>query len=1523
MNLIPNEWFDVSLEEDAVAAIRVKDGIFIGNHAAASDRDLLVLNKITHIVNCAGKEIPDYFVTDPDFEFSYLSFPWDDIGLGGSMSVSTPVLFDDKNENISRSAAFIDNALEKGECVMVHSRLGVSRAPALLAGYFVVKYGWRPSSTLLFLQCVHPGIAIQPPFLLQINQLSLKFPVEVDIFDEDVDERLFCLDNVQWVLRNTLLNCLPHYEQEKNRLYQSCKKHVDIGVEVTKAESDSPGHGEPKKFSAQKGEKKGCQAGLFITEGSTEESTQRQDAERTKRREKSGNKRARGSATALPRGSEKVSPSQALPLQIRKKKLEKDGNANRTTSTKSTSAHKMNKEKLLPNSKNTPSNTIDTEKEAVSSLFLVDDSKSSPSSTPPMNRRICFIDTKKGTKVDAPNSSPVFCSAEHEQSIRAAKPSTVSSGCLFPSFSQPPSSAGISNPLLQSSLFPELQDFTGGKGMAALLRLGIQKNVPLDNESTRERMQESAGDGAVLSEEKSRKTHAPLSFPSSSTQSTTCIQEEKKNDDSGAEDASSVGPSVSHNDSFFRSNSILRRRCTSPCQHRLISDAEGSSTENHRLTKLLSSLHSTPDMMIPSSTTAKHDVAVSPSIPISPPLLRSSMDQEGEIVHDSSPDITNIALKRQNVPVEHVDPYRRSGGLPPPLPSLSPDRNFMDANLVHMDSGEENAAADDSEEVANGASSATASSLSLFQRPSTQLLKEVKANNLKKVSETVSPSSKLPQCLIPTGNILSETRDTIPVPPPSQDPQTTSISPPSSSFEPTSPTASSPPLASMDFITTSNALPTSSTGLATSSYKIVDETSFRGESPPPTHTDADFMGHSLQRRSGTRVSHEAISPIRTNGITLAPGHEHLRLHPHAAGVHTSFANSSNASPLHTSVSRSPFQSSPLPLKDVGTALASSDANSTVEMGVAQESQMETTHGERTRVETPAMPLIPILPLESIEYCTSTPFPGAQSNGISTPLPRSAKNLPRARSVKSSPRTPSSSTETNQKKKKIKKVADASSAPPSPPSLLSSSLLPLSPEKEGTCVGSPSTQLPTKKVSLRPPLTKEKPKRITMYSKLAFAEPFRGGSPRPTCDTRLLGKPRIENTGAGKLSGTGAPIALGLGVQSTYTKPTRTASGRLQIRSSLSARRGHMVAGNSGSGTEENEKDVAQQDPPPSDASLSSLTSPVFIKAPPLLFTEGSKTYGTPMAQRSLTYSNEPLYSSDRRSTEDSDLSTSFTPRSFQSARDSSRKKDSFSSRGGRSMSSQKEIRKHHGTCSRTPLSDGTRTVVTPPPIQLFGPRAALAPPPMRHGPRLTTIGTPRRGISRHSSSSRTSEKDRSRSFSSKASLPGSSAASDCETISTLGFSPMSALRPRSRTSSIKEGKNRESSRRVIVPPITSPSSVGKPSTALLLSTTTTTRVSPQEVLKKFKSTTGKKNQEKECATPLRTVGTPAEKQEEVVDPVASHDQLVDRSIEVGTEDSMKNSSASLFLNTKPSTTSKKVPKKPSILKNNNSLIEKS
>ncbi|RNF15264.1 putative dual specificity protein phosphatase [Trypanosoma conorhini] len=203
-------------------AVRVKDGIFVGNAIAAQDLDFIEMNKITHIINCAGGELPDLFAHEG---VKYLTFPWRDT----TGSICTAVMFDSADENIERTVRFIDEALESGHCVLVHSHFGLSRSPALIAAYFIVKYGWKLDNALAFLEMAHKDMCIRPHFLRQLRMFAKRNCVDHDVFDPDVDDSQFGLDNDQWMLRNTLLNGLTFEVQGHNGLYRLCTSKVELG----------------------------------------------------------------------------------------------------------------------------------------------------------------------------------------------------------------------------------------------------------------------------------------------------------------------------------------------------------------------------------------------------------------------------------------------------------------------------------------------------------------------------------------------------------------------------------------------------------------------------------------------------------------------------------------------------------------------------------------------------------------------------------------------------------------------------------------------------------------------------------------------------------------------------------------------------------------------------------------------------------------------------------------------------------------------------------------------------------------------------------------------------------------------------------------------------------------------------------------------------------------------------------------------------------------------------------------------
>ena len=56
-----------------MGAIKVKDGMFIGDEFASQDLEFLVTNKVKYIVNCASSEVTNQW---DSIGVQYLSLPW-------------------------------------------------------------------------------------------------------------------------------------------------------------------------------------------------------------------------------------------------------------------------------------------------------------------------------------------------------------------------------------------------------------------------------------------------------------------------------------------------------------------------------------------------------------------------------------------------------------------------------------------------------------------------------------------------------------------------------------------------------------------------------------------------------------------------------------------------------------------------------------------------------------------------------------------------------------------------------------------------------------------------------------------------------------------------------------------------------------------------------------------------------------------------------------------------------------------------------------------------------------------------------------------------------------------------------------------------------------------------------------------------------------------------------------------------------------------------------------------------------
>lgn len=43
------------MPDDMIGAIKIKDGLFIGDEFAAQDLEFVMANKVSHVINCSGR----------------------------------------------------------------------------------------------------------------------------------------------------------------------------------------------------------------------------------------------------------------------------------------------------------------------------------------------------------------------------------------------------------------------------------------------------------------------------------------------------------------------------------------------------------------------------------------------------------------------------------------------------------------------------------------------------------------------------------------------------------------------------------------------------------------------------------------------------------------------------------------------------------------------------------------------------------------------------------------------------------------------------------------------------------------------------------------------------------------------------------------------------------------------------------------------------------------------------------------------------------------------------------------------------------------------------------------------------------------------------------------------------------------------------------------------------------------------------------------------------------------------------
>jgi len=149
------------MDEDLVGAIKVKDGLFVGDQYAGQDLEFVVANKVTHIINCAAGQVPNHW--EP-IGVRYLCFAWED--------TESQVLFEE--QAFQTAWEFTETATSQGESVLFLSLKGTGRCCALATAYLMRRYLWSCSKSLDFMRSRQPSIRLNSGFQRQLQGLEGK-----------------------------------------------------------------------------------------------------------------------------------------------------------------------------------------------------------------------------------------------------------------------------------------------------------------------------------------------------------------------------------------------------------------------------------------------------------------------------------------------------------------------------------------------------------------------------------------------------------------------------------------------------------------------------------------------------------------------------------------------------------------------------------------------------------------------------------------------------------------------------------------------------------------------------------------------------------------------------------------------------------------------------------------------------------------------------------------------------------------------------------------------------------------------------------------------------------------------------------------------------------------------------------------------------------------------------------------------------------------------------------------------------
>lgn len=145
--------------EKLIGAIKVMDGLFMGDILASQDLEFITSNSVNSIVN-TSIELPNTFES---YGVEYLNLNW-------IQNIQSP-LFKSYSE-LENSFKFVSEKMKKKECVLVISTYGKNRCGTFLILYLMQRFRWSYGMTLQFIQSRRFDVKIKKSYLEGIKDLQ-------------------------------------------------------------------------------------------------------------------------------------------------------------------------------------------------------------------------------------------------------------------------------------------------------------------------------------------------------------------------------------------------------------------------------------------------------------------------------------------------------------------------------------------------------------------------------------------------------------------------------------------------------------------------------------------------------------------------------------------------------------------------------------------------------------------------------------------------------------------------------------------------------------------------------------------------------------------------------------------------------------------------------------------------------------------------------------------------------------------------------------------------------------------------------------------------------------------------------------------------------------------------------------------------------------------------------------------------------------------------------------------------------